>query len=585
MSFEEARKEAFGHISRFFFVEMQSCLANCSFAECWNVEIEVDHHGTVLCVPLHIRFKSDFPLSLPKIAIDPSFSEQIGYIPNIDSRGIICTFDDALTIPDPKLPSIVVEKCIRQAKEIIQRGINQDRIDAFQDEYLAYWENAYQGEKPVERTVLSLIDETIGIPKQITFVTLGQPLGIYNAVLYADFRQFEGVQRYLNNSKIRYTETQSFFLGELPACFLKQPPFTLKNRDVFALVKQLNQWQEFRQFAAKRRHQLIVTFAKRINNRLVILGWRHSSLKGKIPSRPRRRGKGRKRKNRRFAIFNYPENLVNRFSPQNLTQTRIQTRTAGDYEAHWIDAEARVLVAGLGSVGSNLVSLLESSGFRRFHFVDGDVMTIENIGKHLLGIESVGLAKVDGVRTYLEQRNPLNIVDVRHKRIVELALVEPDFIEICDYCFYCTGDLNAENWLAHHITEKWARPSFFIWVEPYLAGGHCIYLSGQDEIVWNELFIEHYFKYNVIPPFVHEQIRFTKREAGCQVSYIPFNALILKQFLSSLVPRLFRVIDDPTAKSRRFSWIGDLENINKMGIAVSESARQLGSFQLEEQLL
>jgi hypothetical protein len=241
-----------------------------------------------------------------------------------------------------------------------------------------------------------------------------------------------------------------------------------------------------------------------------------------------------------------------------------------------------VLIAGLGSVGSKLVPFLESAGITEFHFVDPDVLGVENIGRHLLGLNDVGKNKAAAMADHLQRRNPLTAVQVRGRRIVPVILEEPAFVGTCDVYFFCTGDGNSDMWIARNLPRSdWCRPAFFIWVEPYLAGGHCVYLSGTDDASWDMLFTDNKFTHNVISNDVYDRVSFAQREAGCQVTFRPYSGLDLHSFLASLFPRIVDLLGAP-GTSRCFSWIGDLAALQTMDIEVADYAKQAGPLSLVE---
>jgi molybdopterin/thiamine biosynthesis adenylyltransferase len=68
--------------------------------------------------------------------------------------------------------------------------------------------------------------------------------------------------------------------------------------------------------------------------------------------------------------------------------------------------EARVLVAGCGSGGSQVALQLAMSGIRNFELFDSDILEIENVIRHACGRRYVGLPKVDALEDVLLDRNP-----------------------------------------------------------------------------------------------------------------------------------------------------------------------------------
>lgn len=581
LDFASARQKAFEHLSRFFTVRKENSSAHLSLeTESWLIELEIDGPDEVICLEATVKLEPDFPLSLPYIYIAPECVAKLGFPPNIDTNGQVCTFDRNTSIPNPEEPEQLVEVCVRKAKSIIEDGLNNDNLEKYDKEFIAYWENDYRNETSVDRQVLSLVSEIGDLPSRVTYVSLERPIGTFHALLYSDQQQFQVIESYLARHQIPYQQSSTFYLGELEGL---SPPFCLRNADVLKLFESIGLEDEFREYLKSRPLLPIVTFAKIIDDRNLIFGWRHDTL---VYSRKHCRKEELPR--RKYVKLLSPENhscLVERFSPQILTHNRLSQRTSADYGKFDPRRGLRVLVAGLGSVGSNLIPFLESAGITEFRLVDPDVLLLENIGRHLLGIEDVGKRKTEAVRDYLQRNNPLTVVHTRENRIVPLVLQEPTFLSDCDYWFFCTGDVNSEMWLAQnlHLNDR-NRPAFFIWVEPYLAGGHCIYFDGNNEIDWDALFNDHKFIYNVISNEVHDEINFTKREAGCQITYIPYSASILKLFLAAMFPKIFEVFEKK-GRNRCFSWIGDLAVLQAMDIKVSQHAQNTDSFSVVERLV
>lgn len=69
-------------------------------------------------------------------------------------------------------------------------------------------------------------------------------------------------------------------------------------------------------------------------------------------------------------------------------------------------ADARVLVAGCGSGGSQVALQLVMSGIRKFTLIDNDVLEEENVIRHACGLRYIGQRKVDALADVLRDRNP-----------------------------------------------------------------------------------------------------------------------------------------------------------------------------------
>lgn len=68
--------------------------------------------------------------------------------------------------------------------------------------------------------------------------------------------------------------------------------------------------------------------------------------------------------------------------------------------------DAKVLIAGCGSGGSQVALQLGMSGVRNFSLLDKDVLEVENVIRHACGLRYVGMDKVDALADVLLDRNP-----------------------------------------------------------------------------------------------------------------------------------------------------------------------------------
>jgi len=585
MNFTAAKESAIKNLSRFYNVSKIEVASDSSCEqEFWTVELEILRNGQVMILPITLRLDCDFPLSLPRLHISKKDVEKLGYIPNIDTGGLVCVYDANTNLPDPEQPEIIVEICVRKAKEIIEQGLRGDaNKENYDKEFIAYWENNYGGEQAVDIRALSLINDEKNVANPIKYVCLQSSLGKFSSIIYSDPQSFETIQKNLNESGIKYFEIPTFYLGELNDL---NPPFNLNNKDIVSIATSLNKYEEFVEYLNSAPLLPIVTFSKNIDGRFLFFGWIHKQTA--IKSKRRRRILTKKEiplSPKNYARIADAENgnfSVNRFSPQVLTWERLKRRSSADFSAFEKSKAKRVLIAGLGSIGSNLIPYLENMGIPEFVLVDDEVLTLDNIGRHLLGLSDVYKGKTHAVRDYLISRNPLISVSVLQEKVMPLIKRDSTVLESCDFHFFCTGDINSEMWLGNNMVgSSWGRPSFFVWVEPYLLGGHCVYYNGVTPIDWNGLFPGTRFLYNFISEDTHKRVEFTKRENGCQSTYIPYGSSMLHLFLASIFPKIHNHLQ-AYGENTCYSWIGDLSFAAQKNILISKWGTNLNSFDLVE---
>lgn len=580
MPFRDARLKALDTVRRQYPVRRVRRYrpADFEFAETWAVDVETDGPGGVEVLTLTLQFPYDFPLVLPRVYLNQDDLRILRYPPSVGTDGFVCTFDPNTTHPNPDAPGQVVLAAIHQAINIIERARTGIPAGTYDDEFIAYWENRYPGEPQVEMSVLSLVDEHLGAPDQITYAWLRRSVGPFQAVLYSRQEEFDAFAPYLEGRGIKFDTFPTFHLGEVGDL---NPPFSWRTADVLRLIEARGRLEDFQQYLRRLPGDFttpVVTFTRILNGRHLVFGWRHASL---LPERSSKY-QGRRRGGPQPTLLTTRDRFtrVTRLSPQVLTRERLRRRTAGETPSA-LPTSPVLGVAGLGSVGSHLTSMLATLDVGEFRLVDPDVLNLENLKRHLLGVDDVGRAKVDGLRRWLYGKDPLRGVHVRKTRVVELMLVEPSFLNGCDFAFFCLGDPNAETWLSNALARgTLLTPSFFLWIEPYSAGAHCVFLNGQDGVQLTDAFDGNLFKYNVIAAAEHGRRTFARREAGCQTTHFPFDGASVTLFLGALLPELLRVMTTPGHPSACFSWVGNKKALATLGLEVSAFGQATSSFTL-----
>jgi molybdopterin/thiamine biosynthesis adenylyltransferase len=84
-------------------------------------------------------------------------------------------------------------------------------------------------------------------------------------------------------------------------------------------------------------------------------------------------------------------------------------------------SDARVLIAGCGSGGSQVALQLAMAGIRKFALFDNDVMEAENVIRHACGRRYIGQRKVDALADVLLDRNPAIQIERHETDIMSCA--------------------------------------------------------------------------------------------------------------------------------------------------------------------
>lgn len=96
--------------------------------------------------------------------------------------------------------------------------------------------------------------------------------------------------------------------------------------------------------------------------------------------------------------------------------------------------KARVAVAGLGGLGSNITISLARTGVGHLHLIDFDIVEPSNLNRQQYKISHLGMYKTDAIKKEIEEINPYITVTTECVRVTEenaAALFKDDDI-ICE---------------------------------------------------------------------------------------------------------------------------------------------------------
>ncbi|MBQ2123508.1 MAG: tRNA threonylcarbamoyladenosine dehydratase [Bacteroidaceae bacterium] len=120
-------------------------------------------------------------------------------------------------------------------------------------------------------------------------------------------------------------------------------------------------------------------------------------------------------------------------------------------------AHAKVIVFGVGGVGSWVAEALVRTGFQHITIVDSDVVAESNINRQLMATTlTVGQPKVAALRTHLLTLNPA--ADVVAMQMAYTAATAQDFgLQDYDYIIDCIDSLEHKASLILHATQTGAK--------------------------------------------------------------------------------------------------------------------------------
>ncbi|MNP20841.1 thiamine biosynthesis protein ThiF [compost metagenome] len=217
----------------------------------------------------------------------------------------------------------------------------------------------------------------------------------------------------------------------------------------------------------------------------------------------------------------------------------------------------RVGIVGCGSIGSHIANSLCDLGINQLMLIDNDILSFENVARHLCGGMYVGKKKVDAINDYLSSRLPHSKHTSYHGEILSILRNNETFLNRCDLTIVATAHLPTEFRLDElHRCGIIESPILYVWVEPYLAGAHAVYINSKNPGQFRDLFDEnHKFKFNILK----NSGQYSIREAGCQSTYVPYSVIEVKRFISELIYFIQRgILNGDNDENILFTWFGDV---------------------------
>ncbi|OXA95192.1 ThiF family adenylyltransferase [Flavobacterium hercynium] len=538
----------------------------------WEVKTEIVISNKLVDFIFFLNFPIDFPFNIPKIFISKKNYEELKYIPHINGDYTICIFDEGLNLILPNNNfSDFVELVLARAKKIIREAENVEyRKNEFKREFKAYWELRYSESDLISNEVFHSIsngnDELLGLRFTNNY------LGNYRYFITNSEYDIKKIKDYAKECKCFVEEIGIIKIDNN----FYEPPFELTFEASIEIIKRDEEkYKQFRDLCNNYNFDsLLIVFNNNHNSITEYFGWTYQNVK----ILTRKKGGSRNFTSKIHHLTNnvYAKKNVTRLSFDDMNLSRLQIRTAG-YEEN----QKSIAISGLGSVGSNLVYFLKNLSIDKFYLIDKEVLSSENINRHLLGFSDVLKNKIEGIKKEIKNSNPLIDVQTRNKSVTAIIENEIEFINECDFHFVAIGKTMIEKFILKNVVEgKLTKPTFLFWVEPFLASGQMLFIMPCDAAKAIELIESDSYQFATLLNVVNQLDKTYLIEGSCQTGYSPYSSSYLIQFLSTIFPYIKNHLDGNDVTSKVYSWIGDKKLLAEKELLITDFAIQNDSFQL-----
>ena len=554
-------------------VERIDSIPNISrnYVECWKLSTEIFVSDVLTPIVFYIGFGIDFPYSMPSFYF-PSL--QFGYLPHVESvGGKLCLFEDGTSF-DTNDTSEMILFCIKKAKRLIKEGAEKQNTGDFLSEITSYWTRRYNNEPEVNETffINNSIPTTTSILNAISYAVpvsgLKRKDTIVNTLLYcSDEEPFDSyLSRNFDTKKGKVLFVSGFNTNHIA-------PYNLNFAAFLNHLSDKEEQKKVKSFINA--HQGGQIFFKLTENRI-------GGIEVK-PVRLQRNGFRNGSLTTCDVYLNFEKKTTNltRLFGCLYSKDRIAERTFGE-----LMQKQNFLVAGLGSIGSNLVHFLNGNNNVSFTLVDKEVLTVDNVGRHLLGYRYVNQFKVCALIDYLrsihpEQKNNFGITSIQ-------KYIGGNFQKLSEYTalFLCTGDTMTEEYIIDVINKgELTIPVFILWLEPFGAAGHMVYINPNSfhrPLSINDAQTKLYI-HNVISDaeYKSQENHFTKRDAGCNGLYALYSDNDVLLMLSAFYPIINRLLTEPE-ESICYRWVGNIKRIVQKGISVNIAPVEISQETIQE---
>lgn len=527
-------------------------------------------------VELTVGFPKHFPNELPLFFDNKHF---FGRIPHkMPSKGFICYTRNESLLIDTRYPASILLNCLEKVVSILEEGVRGENKDDFINEFESYWQfkkdslDVYAHIDTSKTNVRELnlwsnkVSNSKEINKSMLFVSTEKKRSIK-----------EIVERFFHinlNNAIKY-RCLYIPLKEGASIF---PPvdrnwgfIDLKNK-IFSNLTRENQ-MEFKRLASKRvkgvdpKFEFIIVGLPTPNGNVSLFG---CLLDGARASKNVNKSKlqihpfVQKAGNDIFSRL-----IIKRWHPNYLLN-----RTGGNTEL----MNKHILIAGVGSVGSEIAIRFAKAGAKKLTLVDKDKIEVENIHRHALGSDQVfsideenGLTnkyKVIGIKEEINRKYPFTEVKTYCEDVFKVL----DKIDISkddiDLFVVAIGSPNIEMMINQKLLSlPKPPPTIYTWVEPLGIGGHTLVtLNGEKKGCYQCLFKPDeegpiYNRSSFAMPFQD----FSKDLTGCGSAFTPYNFLDSERSAMLTVETGIKVMMGKLLDNPLLSWKGEDELFKESG--------------------
>ena len=500
---------------------------------------------------VHIILNSKFPDELPLVKV-PEAKNLLLINPHILEDGYLCILPDSASI-DSEKPVEIIKYIIDSVKSILIEAISND----FQVEFTAYWNRSITNSK----LKCFVINSPEVLPDKFNIIVREELVAVSSTKESLNL----WISNYLGKTS-NLTPLENGILLKLSSPLLpKEYPNNLY--DLIKLSDSTNKGasNKLKVFITSSYKKGFILLSQKTDNGYALAGILFTGLGLKY----------KKKIQKGFRPGKTPVDLLVSRSIELLQNTEIIKYPVKRVDYDWIHARSEmvnsyknksVVVIGCGSLGGYVAHFLARAGIKKLTLLDNDILNWANIGRHILGAESIAKWKSEALSNVLTSQMPhLNIKGI--PKDWRDALKDDDSIFYqADLVITTTADWRCEKPLNILFQNKGLSPIIFGWLEPYAVAGHCFISIKNHGCLACEMNNFGQFNYSV-SEFSTSTL---KREPGGCTHYQQYGATALLPTASLITTNALNVLKNLPGESILNTWISDSEHFHYSKAIITE---------------
>jgi hypothetical protein len=233
-------------------------------------------------------------------------------------------------------------------------------------------------------------------------------------------------------------------------------------------------------------------------------------------------------------------------------------------------ADRHIAIVGCGAVGARVAEHLALAGVRTLTLIDPDRFDADNIYRHVLGGDAVGILKVSALKLHLERRLPAIRIDAVESDL--RSWTTPTNIAGVDGIVVAVGRPHVERQFVGEV-RGWSElrgPIVTTWLEPFGLGGHAQRTMPGQAGCLECLYTERDGGTLLAPrvAFAEPNQALSRNMTGCAGSFTPYSALDATQTALLAVRMLTDALSSAGSPSLS-SWKGVADAFAAAGFATT----------------